>query len=184
MTEKEKQPNPKLFTAPSDELVRKYGALGAIILHRICLRAQINKEGYSKAGYKDYVVQFKISRNTFYRKIDELQEKGALLTDAELKEKGIPTKYQFPKIKINMNKPEKIEWSPEREYAEKQIEKEYEKNKSYSSYNKSNGLSAFDKVKQSTVDNNQSNIYPINQNNTVDIKENNKPLKKKRIIIQ
>lgn len=149
MTEKEKQPNPKLYTAPSDELVRKYGALGAIILHRICLRAQLNPEGYSKAGYKDYLVQFKISRNTFYRKIDELQEKGALLTDAELKEKGIPKKYHFPTIKINMKKPEIINWSPEREHVEKQIEKEYEKNKSYSSYNKSNGLSAFDKVKQS-----------------------------------
>jgi len=184
MTEKDKQPNPKLFTAPSDELVRKYGAWGAIILHRICLRAQINKEGYSKEGYKNYMLQFDIPRSTFYSAIRKLKEAGALLTKAELKEKGIPTKYNVPTIKINMTKPEKIEWTPEREYAEKQIEKEYEKNKSYSSYNKSNGLSAFDKVKQSTVDNNQSNIYPINQNNTVDIKENNKPLKKKRIIIQ
>lgn len=157
MTEKDKQPNPKLYTAPSDELVRKYGAWGAILLHRICLRAQLNPEGYSKEGYKNHMLQFGISKSTYYRTIEGLQNKGALLTNAELKEKGIPKKYHFPKIKINMKKPEIINWSPEREHVEKQIEKEYEKHKSYSSYNKSNGLSAFDKVKQSMQAGKQAN---------------------------
>lgn len=140
MPEKVKQPNPKLFTAPSDELVRKYGALGAIILHRICLRAQLNPEGYSKEGYKNHMLQFGIPKSTFYRTIKNLQTAGALLTNAELKEKGIPTKYNVPTIKINMKKPEKIEWTPEREHVEKEIEKEY----------------------------NNSNVYPINQNKSLD----------------
>lgn len=156
MTEKEKQPNPKLFTAPSDELVRKYGALGAIILHRICLRAQLNPEGYSKEGYKNHMLQFGIPKSTFYRTIKNLQTAGALLTNAELKEKGIPTKYHFPKIKINMKKPEKIEWTPEREHVEKQIEKEY----------------------------NNSNVYPINQNKTFDEIKKNTPKKEDKLFLR
>lgn len=136
MTEKDKQPNPKLYTAPSDELVRKYGAWGAILLHRICLRAQINSEGYSKEGYKNHMLQFGIPKSTYYRTISKLKKSGALLTKDELKGKGIPIKYHVPTIKINMSKPVKIEWTPEREHVEKEIEKEY----------------------------NNSNIYPINQN--------------------
>ena len=148
----DKQPNPKLYTAPSDELVRKYGALGAILLHRICLRAQINPEGYSKEGYRNHMLQFGIPKSTFYRAIKALQKAGALLTNTELKEKGIPTKYNVPTIKINMKKPEKIEWSAEREHVEKEIEKEY----------------------------NKPNIYQINQNKTFDEIKNESPNPKKK----
>ena len=162
MTEKDKQPNPTLYTSPSDELVRKYGALGAIILHRICLRALLNPEGYSKAGYKDYIIQFGIPKSTFYRAIKALQKAGTLLTNAEIKEKGIPIKYHVPTIRINMKKPEKIEWTPEREHVEKEIEKEY----------------------------NNSNIYPINQNKSFDEVKNdktdnlNEPKKPNKFIIK
>lgn len=162
MTEKDKQPNPKLYTAPSDELVRKYGALGAIILHRICLRAHINKEGYSKAGYKDYILQFGIPKSTFYRTIKALQKAGALLTSAELKEKGFPTKYHCPKIKIKMSKPTQVSWVDKDGEYEVKCEEAYRKS---------------------------SNVYPINQNKTFDeirndtVEDFNKPQKRKRNVL-